>query len=402
MPDRSSKDQVVIVGASLAGLRAAESLRAAGHEGRVTLIGAEKHLPYDRPPLSKHVLTGRVGPEATALPIDGALDLEFLLGTEVVGLDPDRRRLLLAGGGSDLAYDKLVIATGAAPRILPAAPRGPGVHYLRTLDDAVALRDDLQAADSVVIVGAGFVGLEVACSAAAPDRSVVVLEALPVPLERALGAEMGQAVMDWHLAKGLDLRAGVTFASIAGSGRPEAVLLGDGTRIPADVVVVGVGVAPVTNWLDGSGVDVGDGVLCDERLRVLRSGRPLPDVVAAGDVARWAHPAYGETVRIEHWTNATEAGEAVARTLMLGDDAEPYAPTPYFWSDQHGMKLQFVGRAGPTDRTALVEGSWEDDRLLVAYGREDRLVAALGLRRPARVMALQRMIAEGSAFPPAR
>lgn len=400
MPDRTSQDRVLIVGASLAGLRAAESLRASGHEGSITLIGAEKRLPYDRPPLSKHVLTGKAGPEATALPVDEALDLEFLLGTEAAGLDPDRHRLLLTGG-SDLAYDKLVIATGAAPRILPAAPRGPGVHYLRTLDDAMALHDDLQAADSVVIVGAGFIGLEVACSAATLGRSVVVLEALPVPLERALGAEMGQAVRDWHLAKGLDLRAGVGFGSIAGSGRPEAVVLGDGTSVPADVVVVGVGVAPVTGWLDGSGIDVEDGVLCDERLRVLRSGRPLPDVVAAGDVARWAHPGYGETVRIEHWTNATEAGEAAARTLMLGDGAEPYAPTPYFWSDQHGMKLQFVGRAAPGDRTALVEGSWVDDRLLVAYGREGRLVAALGLRRPARVMALQRMIAERSAFPPA-
>lgn len=143
-----------------------------------------------------------------------------------------------------------------------------------------------------------------------------------------------------------------------------------------------------------------NGVLCDERLRVLRSGRPLPDVVAAGDVARWFHPGYGERVRVEHWTNATEAGEAAARTLLLGEEAEPYAPTPYFWSDQHGIKLQFVGRAAPGDRTEVIEGSWEEDRLLVAYGRQDRLVAALGLRRPARIMALQRMIGKGAPFPP--
>lgn len=392
-------DRVVIVGASLAGLRAAESLRSNGHEGAITVVGAEKHRPYDRPPLSKQVLTGKVAPDGTTLPFDDSLDVEFVLGTEAAGLDLDRRRLLLAGG-ADLGYDGLVIATGAAPRILASAPPGPGIHYLRTLDDAVALRDDLQAAGSVVVIGAGFIGLEVACSAAALGHPVTVLEALPVPLERSVGAEMGRAVMEWHLAKGMDLRAGTALESIAGNGRPEVVVLADGTRLPADAVVVGVGVTPVTGWLDGSGLDVANGVLCDERLRVLRSGRPLPDVVAAGDVARWFHPGYGERVRVEHWTNATEAGEAAARTLLLGEEAEPYAPTPYFWSDQHGIKLQFVGRAAPGDRTEVIEGSWEEDRLLVAYGRQDRLVAALGLRRPARIMALQRMIGKGALFPP--
>lgn len=399
MPDRMVMDRVVIVGASLAGLRAAESLRAGGHEGRITVVGDEKHRPYDRPPLSKQVLTGKVEPEATALPVEEGLDLEFVLGTAAVGLDTDRRRVLLAGG-SDLAYDGLVIATGATPRVLPAAPPRPGVHYLRTLDDAVALRDDLRAAGSVVVIGAGFIGLEVACSAATTGHPVVVVEALPVPLERALGAEVGRAVMEWHLAKGLDLRAGQAFGTIAGADRPEAVILSDGTRLPADLVVVGTGVAPTTSWLERSGVDLDDGVLCDERLRVLRGGRPLPDVVAAGDVARWAHPGYGERIRVEHWTNATEAGEAAGRTLLLGERAEAYSPVPYFWSDQHGMKLQFVGRASAGDETVLLEGGWDDDRLLVAYGRRGRLVGALGLRRPARVMALQRMIAENAPFPP--
>ncbi len=399
MPTSTAMEHVVIVGASLAGLRAAEALRAAGHDGRITLVGAEKHRPYDRPPLSKQVLTAKVQPEATALAVDDSAALEWILGVAAIGLDPDRRRVRLSEG-SELSYDGLVIATGASPRLLPGAPPGPGVHYLRTVDDSVALRDDLTSAQSVVVIGAGFVGLEVACSAASLGRSVVVVEALPVPLERSLGLATGRAVLKWHLDKGLDLRTGVGVASIAGAGRPEAVLLSDGSEIPADVVVIGVGAAPETAWLSGSGVDIADGVLCDERLRVLRSGRPSPDIVAAGDVARWLHPGYGEAIRIEHWTNATEAGEAAARTLLLGEEAQPYSPVPYFWSDQHGVKLQFVGRMKAGDEAVVLEGSWADERLLIAYGRSGVLVAALGIRRPARLMALQRMISEGAPFPP--
>lgn len=390
---------VVVVGASLAGLRAAETLRSAGHEGDITIIGEERHQPYDRPPLSKQILTGRIEPDGIALPVQDDLGATFLLGTAATGLDLDRRRVLLSDG-SDVGYDGLVIATGAAPRRLPGAPAGPGVHYLRTLDDADSLRRDLQSPEPVVVIGAGFIGLEVACSAAALGRTVTVLEALPVPLERALGPEMGRALMGWHRAKGLDLRAGTAVDAILGDGRPQAVRLDDGTEVPAGVVVVGIGVSPATAWLEGSGVDVADGVLCDERLRVRCGGRARPEVVAAGDVARWTHPGYGRDVRVEHWTNATEAGEAAARTLLLGDDADPYAPVPYFWSDQHGMKLQFVGQTVDGDDTALIEGGWDDDRFLVAYGRQGRLVAGLGLRRPARVMTLQRLIGEGATFPP--
>lgn len=400
MPELTPSGHVVVVGASLAGLRAAETLRSAGHEGPVTVVGAESHRPYDRPPLSKQVLTGRAQPEQVVLPFDqAALGVELVLGQAAVGVDIDRNRLLLAGGG-DLAYDGLVIATGAAPRLMPGAPPGPGVHYLRTLDDSLALRDDLHSASAVVIIGAGFIGLEVACSASSMGLDVVVVEALPVPLERSLGPEVGRAVMGWHRAKGMDLRTGLTVDAIVGDHRPEAVRLSDGAVVDAEVVVVGVGVTPSTDWLAGSGIDVADGVLCDERLRVRRSGSPLPNVVAAGDVARWTHPTYGEDVRVEHWTNATEAGEAAAMTLLLGDGAEAFAPTPYFWSDQHGVKLQFVGRTAAGDRTEMLEGGWEEDRLVLAYGRADRLVGALGIRRPGRVMALQRMIAEGAAFPP--
>jgi NADPH-dependent 2,4-dienoyl-CoA reductase/sulfur reductase-like enzyme len=395
-------DHIVIVGASLAGLRAAESLRLHGHEGRITLIGDEPHRPYDRPPLSKQILTGKADEAGIALPVPDDLDAEWILGTTATGLDVDRRRVQL-GQGEDIAYDGLVIATGARPRILPGARPGLGVHYLRTIDDAVALRNDLTRGGALAVIGAGFIGLEVACSAQDLGVPTVVLEALPVPLERAIGAQMGRAVMEWHRSKGTTIYAGIGVEEIvlrSESGRPEGVRLSDGELVRADTVVVGIGVAPATDWLLKSGVDIGDGVLCDSSLRVRRGGRPLRDVVAAGDVARWDHPLYGEAVRVEHWTNATEAGQAAAETLLRGEDASAYTPIPYFWSDQHGVKLQFVGRAGPGTETEVVDGEFAEDRVLVAYGWNGRLVGALGIRRPARVMALQRLIAEGSPFPP--
>lgn len=396
MPQR-----IVIVGASLAGLRAAEALRQDGHDGPITVVGDEPHQPYDRPPLSKQILTGKTDAQGTSLPVPPDLGADWLLGTAATGFDPHSRRVSLKGGG-DLPFDGLVIATGARPRILPFAPPGPGVHYLRTLDDSLALRADLDRSGGLVVIGAGFIGLEVASSAQKLGVRTVVLETLPVPLERSLGPEIGAAVMRWQLSKGTDLRTGVGVEAIIrdGSGRPQGVRLMDGSVVEADTIVVGIGVAPVTGWLANSGVDVSDGVRCDSRLRVLSGGKIVPGVVAAGDVVRWDHPGYGEAVRVEHWTHATESGEAAGRTLLRGDEAQPYGPTPYFWSDQHGVKLQFVGRAAAGDETAVIEGSFEEDRVLVAYGNGGRLVGALGIRRPARVMALQRMIGQGAPFPP--
>ena len=393
--------RILIVGASLAGLRAAESLRQDGYEGSITIVGDESHRPYDRPPLSKQVLTGKTDADGTALPVPDDLGADWALGSAAVALDVGRRLVRLADG-DELPFDQLVIATGAKPRVLPFAPPGPGVHYLRTLDDSLALREDLTRSQGLVVIGAGFIGLEVASSAQQLGVPTVVLEALPVPLERSLGPEIGRAVMAWHRSKGTDLRAGVGVDGIirGKEGRPQGVMLTDGTIVPADTVVVGIGVAPVTDWLADSGVDVADGVRCDARLRVLANGIPVPGIVAAGDVARWDHPGYGESVRVEHWTHATESGEAAARTLTRGDEAEPYGPTPYFWSDQLGVKLQFVGRAAAGDETVVLEGSFEEDRVLIAYGSGGRLVGALGIRRPARVMALQRMIGEEAAFPP--
>lgn len=383
----------------MAGLRAAEWLRQGGYDGELTIIGAEEHNPYDRPPLSKQVLVGKADFDDLTLRVEAGFEADWNLGIRATGLDLDAKRVLLEGG-DDVPFDRLVIATGAHPRILPNAEPGPGVHYLRTVEDALALRDDFAGAHRVAVIGAGFIGLEVASSARQLELAVTVIEALPVPLERAIGADMGTAVAAMHRRHGVDVRLGTGVEGLVGTSRVEGVRLAGGAVIQADVVVVGIGVTPTTGWLEGSGLDLADGVVCDERLRALSGGRPRPDIVAVGDVARWTHPGYGETVRIEHWTNAADQGEAAARTLLEGDGAPPYAPTPYFWSDQHGAKLQFVGATRPGDTVTVIEGDPAEDRFVAAYGRNGRLVAALGVRRPARVMALQRLIASGSPFPP--
>ncbi|MGH9054450.1 MAG: NAD(P)/FAD-dependent oxidoreductase [Acidimicrobiales bacterium] len=440
------RPRAVIVGASLAGLRAAEALREGGHDGPLTIVGAERHLPYDRPPLSKQVLTGKAEAGDVALCLDDHLGAEWLLGRAASGLDLATKQVLLAGpeaaprpglptgisrppgAGSHLPFDLLVIATGAHPRTLPGFDAGDGVHYLRTLDDALELRLGLERAAEVVVIGGGFIGLEVASSAHARGARATVLEALPVPLQRTVGATVGAAITGLHERRGVDVRTGVSVAALlragrkpnwrvpsragvgtpagaetgdSGHGQVEGVLLADGTVVAADLVVVGVGVSPATGWLDGSGVDLADGVVCDQSLRVMAGGHPVAGVVAAGDVARWPHPGYREAVRIEHWTNAAEQGAVAARSLLEGDRAPAYAPTPYFWSDQHGLKIQMVGHPLPGDDVAVIEGTLGEDRFVVAYGRAGRLVAALGVRRPAMVMALQQMIASGAAFPPA-
>ena len=259
---------VVVVGASLAGLRAVEELRHRGFDGPITVVGAEPHLPYDRPPLSKQLLAGEWGLDRVALtvPTPGGLDglgVDWRLGTRAVGLDTARRRVALEGG-EELPYDGLVIATGATPRRLPGTDGLAGVHTLRTLDDALAIRAELDAgAGRVVVIGAGFIGAEVAATCRARGHAVTLLEALPVPLERALGREMGTVVAELHRDHGVDLRLGVGVAGFEGDGRVERVRLADGSAVPADLVVVGIGVSPATDWLAGSGLALDDGVVCD-------------------------------------------------------------------------------------------------------------------------------------------
>lgn len=389
---------VVVVGASLAGLRAAEALRHEGHDGPITVVGDEPHRPYDRPPLSKQLLTGKVAPEATALDA-GDLGAEWRLGVAATGLDLERRRLRLADG-DELGFDGLVVATGSRARSLPVLGAREGVHLLRTLEDGVALRAALTGgARRVVVVGAGVIGLEVASSARACGLEVTVLEMAGTPLERVVGAELGPAVAALHRAHGVDLRLGAVVVDVEGRDRVEAVRLADGATVAGDVIVVGVGAAPAVGWLEGSGIDLDDGVRCDAHLRVLAGGRPVPGVVAAGDVARWDRPGAGPT-RLEHWTNAVESAAVAAATLVRGDAAAPYDPVPYVWSDQHDRKIQVVGLHAPGDAMTLVDGSIEERRFAAAFGRDGRLVAGVGFSRPARVMALRRLILDGAPWPP--
>jgi 3-phenylpropionate/trans-cinnamate dioxygenase ferredoxin reductase subunit len=366
----------------------------------LTVIGDESVPPYDRPPLSKQLLTGKVGPDQVALRMEEGLDLQWRLGRRAVGLDLDARTLSLDDGES-IEWSGLVIATGARVRRLPGAPNLEGVHVLRTLDDALALRADLEGNPRVAVIGGGFIGSEVASSCRTLGLEVTVVDTVEVPLARAVGEEMGRVCAALHTDNGAELRTGVAVEGLAGSDRVEGVRLAGGEVIPADVVVVGIGVVPNVEWLEGSGVDVDNGVRCDPWCRVTSKGTPIPRVVAAGDIAHWRHPGWGTTVRIEHWTNAVEQAEAAAHGLLRGEAADPYAPTPYFWSDQYGKKIQFVGHTRPGDEVVVVDGDVGERKFVACFGRQGRMVGALGMSRPAKLMHYQREIAAGAAFPPA-
>jgi NADPH-dependent 2,4-dienoyl-CoA reductase/sulfur reductase-like enzyme len=402
----TDSQRIVVVGSSLAGLRAAEELRHRGFGGTITMVGDEPREPYDRPPLSKQVLAGEWDVDRIALAvaheggIDG-LDLEWRRGAQAVGLDPGDRRLRLRAGG-DLAYDGLVIATGARPRELPGTEELASVRTLRTLDDALALRAALDAgARRVVVVGAGFIGAEVAATCRTAGCDVTILEALPVPLGRALGDEMGAVMGDLHRDHGVDVRLGVGVAGFAGDGAVTRVDLADGTHVEADLVVVGIGVTPNTSWLEGSGLPLDDGVVCDATTRV------APGIVAAGDVARWPSHRVGEVLRVEHWDNALTMGVHAAPRLLAdrgGDPAHdpattaPYDPVPWFWSDQYDRKIQLAGRSSPADEVRVVDGSTDERRFVALYRRGDRLVGVLAMNRPRLLMTFRRLVEKGATW----
>ena len=386
---------VTIVGASLAGMRAAESLRREGFDGTITVIGDETDAPYDRPPLSKQVLAGEWEPERIALYDPDALDdlqLTWRLGARAVAFDAASRTVTLEGGERVTAHG-VVIATGARTRTLRGGEQLAGVYTLRTLADSLAIRAEFEAMPRrVVVVGAGFIGAEVAATARGRGLDVTMVEMAETPLERVLGAEMGAVCADVHRDHGVDLRLGVGVAEITGADRVEQVVLSDGTRLNADVVVVGVGVIPNTEWLEGSGLEIDNGVVCDETCLA------APGVVAAGDVARWPNRLFGQSMRVEHWDNAIDQGMAAARRLLAGDGAEPFAPVPWFWSDQYDRKIQLAGRSGPEDDVAVVTGSVDERRFAAIYGRAGRIVAVLGFNRPRHVMQYRRLIARGASW----
>ena len=388
--------RIVVVGVSLAGLSALETLRQEGYEGELIAVGAEGVLPYDRPPLSKQVLQGHWEPDKAVLREPGqydALGVTWHLGRRAIALDPAARTVTL-DDGEPLAYDGLVIATGATPRWLPGTEGLGGVHVLRTMDECLTLRAELEAASRVCVVGAGFIGAEVAASARVRGLDVTVLEALPAPLARAFPAEMGAACAALHLDQGVDLRCGETVAGFEGDDRVTGVRLGDGSVVEADVVVVGVGVAPETGWLESSGLPLDNGVVCDSTCATA-----APGVVAAGDIARWPNNLFGETMRIEHWSNAVEQGAAAAKRLLAGPgEAVDFAPAPYFWSDQYDAKIQFLGRCRPSDEVRIVDGSIEERRFVALFGRDGRLFGALAFNRPRLLMAYRKLLAAKTSF----
>ncbi|WP_223163735.1 NAD(P)/FAD-dependent oxidoreductase [Nocardioides humilatus] len=391
-------ESLVVVGASLAGLRAVETARKDGFTGRVTLIGAEKHLPYDRPPLSKAFLDRGEDELAPPRPFYRDerffiedLDVDLLLGSPATALDPAAKTVYIGNRG--VAYDAVVLATGSGARRLPGTELLSGVHALRTLDDAEALRDALADGGPVVVVGGGFIGSEIASSARKRGFDVTIVEATPAPLARAIGADMGAAIASLHYRNGTTLLCGTGVEAIEGGGHVERVVLTDGRTLPAAIVVAGIGSVPAVEWLDGSGLTLDNGIVCDETLWTGVEG-----VYAAGDVARWPNPTFGSLQRMENWTAAAEQGARAVRNALDPARAQPYATVPYYWSDWYGDRIQFVG-VPDADEVAWVEGAVDDDgRWVVLYRAGERLVGALTVRAPSEIMKYRGLIQRGASW----
>jgi NADPH-dependent 2,4-dienoyl-CoA reductase/sulfur reductase-like enzyme len=388
-------ERVAVVGASLAGLEAAKELRRAGFTGELVVFGKEPHRPYDRPPLSKELLAGTWPTENVTLALDTAADADWRCGVPVTRLDAGRR--VVEAGGVAEAFDGIVIATGATALRPGSLGAGlTGVHTLRTVEDCLALAKDLRAAPGrVLVVGGGFIGAEVASTCRTLGLPVTVVEGLAAPMERALGPEVGGLLAEVHRDHGVDLRLGTTVFCLEGAGRVERAVLSDGSTLDVDVVVLAVGVRPATGWLDGSGLTLDGGVVCDETCLA------APGVVAAGDVAVWPNRLFGEARRVEHWDNAIRQGRHAARRLIAGDDPAghlPYEPVPWVWSDQFDCKLQVVGSPAPHDEFRLVSGGVAERRFTGLYRRGDRLVAVVALNAPRSIVTGRRLLQGGISW----
>ncbi|WRZ23182.1 FAD-dependent oxidoreductase [Streptomyces sp. NBC_00243] len=380
--------QVVVVGAGMAGVQTAVALREQGFDGGVTLIGAEPHQPYDRPPLSKAVLLGKA--EGSAFDIDfEALGIELQLGREALGVRPEDHELDTATG--PVPYDVLVVATGAEPIRLPGAEGVPGVHLLRTLDDAERLRPVLAQQHDIVVVGAGWIGAEFATAARDAGCVVTVVEAADRPLAGALPAEVAEPMAAWYADSGAELRTHARVERI----EPGAVVLDDGSRVPADAVVVGIGARPATAWLSGSGIELGAHreVVADDHLRT-----SAPDVYAVGDCASFPSGRYEDRLLVHHWDNALQGPRTVAANI-IGDSPVAYDPVPYFWSEQFGRFVQYVGHHAPAD-TTVWRGDPSGAAWTVCWLHDGRLVALLAVGRPRDLAQGRKVIEAGTVMNP--
>ncbi|MFC5754050.1 NAD(P)/FAD-dependent oxidoreductase [Actinomadura rugatobispora] len=384
---------VVVVGGGAAGVAAVETLRREGYDGVLTLLCGEPMLPYDRPPLSKQVLTGTWDHQRTRLRERRQYsDLGVqLLHARARELDPGRRTIRL-DDGTGLDYDGAVIATGVRPRRLPGASHlTTGVHVLRDRPDATEIRTAFEAGGRVVIVGAGFLGLEVAAAARGMGLDVTVVEPLEHPMLRQVGPEIAPVVAGLHRERGVKLRLGVGVGDIRDEdGRVTTVELTDGTSLPADCVLVSIGAVPEVDWLRGSGLPLGDGIECDEFCKA------APGVYAAGDVASWFNPRYGRRMRLEHRMNATEQGTAAARNLLHGDD-KPFSPLPYFWTDQYDVKIQAHGVLPADAEVTIEEGTPADGKFVASYRSEGRLMGVLAWNAPKLILPFRKLLLEEQA-----
>ncbi|WP_427869777.1 NAD(P)/FAD-dependent oxidoreductase [Leucobacter luti] len=383
---------LVVVGASLAGIRAAEEARASGWEGPITLVGDEPHAPYDRPSLSKEFLAEGLDPEPQPLAAPewyAERGVELALGERATALDPARGVLTTTAGERE--FSRAVIATGSAPVRLPGTEGLAGVVSLRTQEDAAEVRRALDARAKIAVIGGGFIGAEVASAARKRGLSPTIIEGAPVPLVRAVGEEMGGVLAQLHAQHGTDLRCGIGVSGFIGDERVEAVTLADGSLVEADLVVVGIGTRPTTGWLEGSGLELENGLVCDSSLR-----SSAPNVWAAGDIANWHNPLFGRQMRIEHFTAAAEQGARAGRNAALEHDPLPYATVPYFWSDWYGHRIQFAGVATP--EFEVVSGGLDEAHFVVLYRDGDRLAGVLTLNGQRHVMKYRKRIADGGLF----
>jgi 3-phenylpropionate/trans-cinnamate dioxygenase ferredoxin reductase component len=383
----STTGGIVIVGGGLAAARTAEQLRRSEYTGPITIVSDEDHLPYDRPPLSKEVLRSETD-DVTLKPAEfyEENDITVLLGKAALSVDTAARTVTLSDGSS-IAYDELVIATGLVPKRIPSFPNLGGIHVLRSFDESLALRQQAAAARHAVVVGAGFIGCEVAASLRGMGVEVVLVEPQPSPLASVLGEQIGSLVARLHRAEGVDVRCGVGVAEVRGAEKVEKVVLADGTELDADLVVVGIGSHPATGWLEGTGIEVDNGVVCDAAGRA-----SAPHVWAIGDVASWRH-TLGHQVRVEHWSNVADQARALV-PAMMGQDAPAAVSVPYFWSDQYDVKIQCLGEPEAGDVVHIVE---DDGRKFLAYYERDGVVAGVvGGGMPGKVMKSRAKIAAGA------